>query len=111
MLRPGCTLFIAATLAVAASPESLLTAKAPRSAPSVSAPINVAAAANGATASASSIYNAGHPASGAINGDRSGANWGSGGGWSDATPDAFPDWLQVDFGASATIDEIDVFSV
>jgi len=112
MLRPGRTLVISAILAVVAAwPESSLTAGAPRSPRSVSAPTNVAAAANGGTTSASSTHSAGYPGGGAINGDRSGANWGSGGGWNDATPDAFPDWLQVDFGAPAAIDEIDVFSV
>ena len=42
---------------------------------------NVALASNGATASASSTFSNGHSASGAIDGDRRGLNWGSGGGW------------------------------
>src|SRR5205814_3807094 len=46
---------------------------------------NVALSGNGATASASSIFSSGYPASGAIDGRR-GANWGSGGGWNDAVP-------------------------
>src|SRR6185503_10428972 len=49
--------------------------------------------------------------SGAINGDRSGAPWGNGGGWNDGTPGTFPDWLEVDFSGPKTITEIDVFSV
>ena len=40
---------------------------------------------NGATAAASSTYGSGYPASAAINGDRKGLNWNSGGGWNDAT--------------------------
>jgi subtilisin family serine protease len=76
-----------------------------------SARINVALAANGGVATASSTYSAGYAASGAINGDRRGTNWGAGGGWNDATNAAFPDWLEVAFSGSRTIDEIDVFSV
>jgi len=73
--------------------------------------VNVAAAANGATALASSTYDSGYAASGAINGDRKGTPWGNGGGWNDATPNSFPDWLEVDFAGSKTISEVDVFSV
>jgi microcystin-dependent protein len=72
---------------------------------------NVALAANGATAVASSTYTTGFEASGAINGDRKGQPWGNGGGWADATPGAWPDWLEVDFAGAKTIDELDVFSV
>src|SRR6185437_13864883 len=46
---------------------------------------NVALAANGGTAVASSTYNANFPASGTNDGDRRGTNWGSGGGWNDGT--------------------------
>jgi subtilisin family serine protease len=74
-------------------------------------PVNVAAASTGATASASSLAGAGYDASGAINGDRTGANWAAGGGWADGTPSVFPDWLQVNFAGSKTISEIDVFTV
>jgi hypothetical protein len=52
------------------------------------------------------------PAGSINNGDRKGVNWGSGGGWRDAEPgNTFPDWLQVDFNGSKTIDEVDVFMV
>ena len=71
---------------------------------------NVAAASAGATASASTTY-PGYGPAGAINGDRRGANWGAGGGWNDATPGSFPDWLQVDFAGTRTISEVRVFSV
>ena len=73
--------------------------------------VNVALAANGGVASASSTFSSGYAASGAINGDRTGAPWGAGGGWNDATPNAFPDWLEVDFSGTKTISEVDVFSV
>jgi subtilisin family serine protease len=76
-----------------------------------STPTNVALAANGATASASSTYGSGYAASGAINGNRAGQNWGAGGGWADGTPNVWPDWLEVDFNGAQTINEIDVFSV
>jgi subtilisin family serine protease len=72
---------------------------------------NVALAANGGTAFASSQYGAGWAPTGTINGDRNGLSWESGGGWNDATPFAYPDWLEIDFNGSKTIDEIDVFTV
>ena len=74
-------------------------------------PVNVAAAANGATATASSVLNANFPASGVINGDRKGLNWGSGGGWADNSAGTFPDWVQIDFNGSKTITEIDLFTL
>jgi hypothetical protein len=70
--------------------------------------INVAAAANGGTASASSAYS-GYAASAANNGDRKGLNIGSNGVWSTAAS-GFPAWLQIDFNGSKTINEIDVFT-
>jgi RHS repeat-associated protein len=73
---------------------------------------NVAAASNGATATASSTYHSTNtPVSAVINGDRKGVNWGSGGGWMDNTPSTYPDWVQVDFSGSKSISEIDVFSI
>ena len=73
--------------------------------------VNVAAAAAGATATASSSFGAAYGPDGAINGDRAGLNWGSGGAWNDATPSTYPDWLQVDFNGIRTISEIDVFTL
>jgi PKD repeat protein len=73
--------------------------------------INVALAANGGVASASSTYSSSYPAAGANNGDRKGTNWASGGGWNDATASTFPDWLQITFPSAQTIGEIDVFTV
>jgi len=73
--------------------------------------MNVALAANGGVASASSTLNANYPAAGAINGDRKGLNWGAGGGWNDATPNTSPDWLEVAFSGAKVIDEVNVFSM
>ena len=73
--------------------------------------MNVALAANGGVATASSILGAGYPPSGAINGDRKGLNWGNGGGWNDGTSNTSPDWIEVAFAGSKTIDEVDVFSM
>jgi|GEM_PF-2025429 len=72
---------------------------------------NVALASKGATVTASTDNGVNFAASGAINGDRKGVNWGNGGGWSDGTSGAYPDWLQVNFGGNRTIEEIDVFTV
>ena len=79
--------------------------------PPPTAGVNVALAANGGVASSSSVYGPGYTASGAINGDRTGASWGAGGGWADGTYNAYPDWLQVDFAGAKTITEVDVFSI
>ena len=49
--------------------------------------------------------------SGANDGDHKGLNWGSGGGWNDATRDVFPDWLQIDFASPQTISEMRVFTL
>jgi hypothetical protein len=72
---------------------------------------NVALAANGGTAIASSVLSGNYPASGTINGDRKGLNWGAGGGWNDGTPNAGPDWLEVDFRGIKLIEEVNVFSM
>jgi hypothetical protein len=65
-------------------------------------------ASNGGFASASSVSAGGYSPSLAINGGRT---WGNGGGWRDGTLNSFPDWLQVDFNSSKTINEIDVYAV
>jgi hypothetical protein len=74
--------------------------------------VNVALAANGAFATASSTYSLSYQASSAINGDHRGLNWGNNGGWNDVPPaNTFPDWLQIDFPENKTINEIHVFSL
>src|SRR5262249_32072047 len=72
---------------------------------------DVARAANGGVATASSSYSNAFPPASVNDGDRRGLNWGSGGGWADATPGSFPDWVEVDFNGAKVISEVDVFSV
>jgi hypothetical protein len=73
--------------------------------------LNVALASNGGVATASSILAPQYPPSGAINGDRRGLNWGNGGGWNDGTQNSGPDWIEVAFNGSKSIDEVNVFSM
>ena len=65
----------------------------------------------GGLTSASSQISANYPAVSTINGDRRGLNWNNGGGWNDATVNTHPDWLQIDFNSSKTIDEINVITL
>jgi hypothetical protein len=67
---------------------------------------NVALPANGGVALASSFYSNAFATANAIDGDRKGIVY-----WNDATPRAFPDWLEVDFNGMKTISEVDVFTV
>jgi hypothetical protein len=83
----------------------------PYTAPILTPGSNVALATNGGVATASSTYNSNYPVPAVNNGDRKGLNWGAGGGWNDATGNSYPDWVQVDFGASQTINEIDLFTI
>jgi len=78
--------------------------------PSSTPRYDLALAANGAVATASSNFSSGYGPSGVNNGDRKSLNWGNGGGWNDPGL-AFPDWLQIDFNGSKTIDEIDVYTL
>jgi hypothetical protein len=71
--------------------------------------INVAAAANGGTATASSTDD-NYTTDAVIDGDRKGLNLTSGGGWRDNTPGVFPDWVEVEFSSPANIDEVGVFT-
>ena len=71
--------------------------------------INVAAAANGGTATASSTLEDYTP-NAVIDGDRKGLNLTTGGGWRDNTPNIFPDVLEVDFANVTSIDEVSVFT-
>jgi len=75
------------------------------------ATVNVALAANGGVASASSTYNGAYPVAAINDNDRSGAAWGGGGGWNDATSGVFPDWVQVNFAGSKTIDRVVVYTL
>lgn len=71
--------------------------------------INVAAAKNGGSVSASSTLDDYSPDA-VIDGDRTGMNLTGGGGWRDDTPGSFPDWIEVEFGGVAKIDEVSVFT-
>jgi uncharacterized repeat protein (TIGR03803 family) len=73
--------------------------------------LNVALAANGATATASSSFGPGFGPAAVINGDRRGLNFGAGGAWKDGTPQTFPDWVEVTLAGAKSISEIDVFMV
>jgi len=74
--------------------------------------VDVALASNGAVATASSYYSSGYPPSAVIDGVRSGAGWGSGGGWNDAAPgNSFPDWLQINFSGTKSLTQVVVYSV
>jgi hypothetical protein len=72
--------------------------------------INVALASNGGVASASSTFSGNYPASAINNGDRAGLNFGAGGVWKDGTLGAFPDWVEIDFNGTKTIDHVVVYS-
>jgi subtilisin family serine protease len=69
------------------------------------APSNVAAWFNEAAVTASSTYSDSHPVRSVNSGGRKGAHW------KDATPDAYPDWVQIDFSGSRMISQINVFTL
>lgn len=72
--------------------------------------VNVALPANGGQAYASSTLNTNFPVSALINGDRKGTGWGAGtGGWNDATPNVFPDYLELHFDGEKIVHEVDLF--
>ncbi|MDQ3805359.1 MAG: PKD domain-containing protein, partial [Acidobacteriota bacterium] len=74
--------------------------------------LNVALAANGATATASSTYpDRNYSPDGVINGDRAGLNWDAGGGWNDATYGVWPDTFEINFAGSRKVDQIRVYTV
>jgi hypothetical protein len=62
-------------------------------------------------ATASSTYSSGYPVTAVNDGDRKGLNWGTGGGWNDATANAFPDSVHIAFSGLKTVTEIDVFTL
>ena len=75
-------------------------------------PTNWALAINGALALASTSHSSGsYPASGAIDGEHRGNNWGSQGGWADGTRGIYPDSLEVDFNGAKTINQIKVYTL
>ena len=72
---------------------------------------NFALSANGGVATASSTNGPGFLPSTVIDDRRTGAGWGAGGGWNDATAAAFPDWIEIDFNGTKSIDRAIVYSV
>ena len=70
--------------------------------------VNVAAAANGGTVSASSRYSSLSAASYATDGNRRASS--SANSWADGTISVYPDWLRVDFNGSKSIGQIDIFT-
>lgn len=75
--------------------------------------VNVALAANGGVATASSTYaGTNYLPSNVNNGDVIGGLWGkAGGGWNDATLGTWGDWLQITFNRSYKISQIDVVTL
>ncbi|HEV3469350.1 MAG TPA: zinc-dependent metalloprotease family protein [Pyrinomonadaceae bacterium] len=80
--------------------------------PDVASLANHALASGGAMALASSVYPSWNfnPMS-AIDGDRTGVNWGAGGGWNDGTRAAYPDWLEVGFASPRKLNMIRVYTL
>jgi PKD repeat protein len=65
-----------------------------------------------ATVTASSILNGDYSLESVIDGSTSGVGWGmGGGGWNDGTPNVFPDWVEINFGATKAIDWINVYTL
>ncbi len=73
--------------------------------------VNVALASAGAVASASSVFSPQYPVAAVNNNDRTGAGWGNGGGWNDATANVFPDWVEIDFNGNKTLDRVIVYTL
>jgi hypothetical protein len=72
---------------------------------------NVAASSAGAFATASSSAGPGYLPGTAIDGVRTGAGWGAGGGWEDSTYNQFPDWLEVQFTGVRAIQRVVVYTL
>jgi carboxypeptidase family protein len=81
--------------------------------PPLCTPSNIALSSLGSVATASTTHSSGNfPALSAINGDRTGATWGtSAGGWNDGTRNAYPDIFEVQFPVTESINEINVFTL
>ncbi|WP_198937822.1 Ig-like domain-containing protein, partial [Pelomonas sp. KK5] len=74
--------------------------------------LNVALAANGGVASASSTASSSYPVSSINDGDRRGNKWGQGtGGWSDNSFGTYPDWAQITFSGVQSISQINVYTL
>ncbi len=73
--------------------------------------INYALVSNGGVMSASSTHSAGYAANFMNDGVLSGSAWGSGGGWNDATPNAFPDWIQATLNSTYVVSSVVLVSL
>jgi hypothetical protein len=62
-------------------------------------------------ATASSTYGSGYPVTAVNNNQRTGNTWGNGGGWNDATVNTQPDWVQINFSGTKTIDRVVVYTI
>ena len=76
----------------------------------LSASSNVALASADAVASASSTYSSAFPVAAVNNNERAGVNWANGGVWRDATAHTYPDWVQINFSGTKTIDRVVVYT-
>ena len=73
---------------------------------------NFASSALGSIATATTQHASGlYPASGAINGNHTGSDWGNGGGWNDGTRGTDPDELEVNFGLARTLNQVRVYTL
>jgi photosystem II stability/assembly factor-like uncharacterized protein len=75
------------------------------------ASINVALAANGGVASASSAFNPSFPVSAVNDGERAGLKFSAGGVWKDSTFAKFPDRVEIAFRVPQTINRVVLYSV
>ncbi|RFC40423.1 MAG: hypothetical protein DID89_2727546978 [Candidatus Nitrotoga sp. CP45] len=71
---------------------------------------NIALPSFGAVASASSSTSSDYPVSAVNNNQRTGTPWGTGG-WRDATFNAYPDWVQINFSGTKTVDRVVVYTL
>ncbi|BBJ22708.1 fibronectin type III domain-containing protein [Candidatus Nitrotoga sp. AM1P] len=72
---------------------------------------NIALASVGAVASASSTHSSAYPVGAVNDNQRTGATWAKGGGWNDATFNTQPDWVQINFNGTQTIDRVVVYTL
>jgi len=108
---PGVKYFYGVTASGGGSTSALSAQDSGFRAGALTSNLNVALASNGGVATASSTNGPGFAPGATIDNQRSGANWGAGGGWNDATFGQFPDWLQVTFSSARSIDRVVVYSV
>ena len=71
----------------------------------------IALASVGAVTSASSTYSSAYPVAAVNDNQRTSINWGNGGGWNDATANMQPDWVQINFNGTKTIDRMVVYTI